>query len=306
MGEKRDCTPVKEFQLTIENTDLRLLVDAAWQAEEPQQTLLHSHISTELFVCGQGEVTLKTEDGFLVLHPGDAAVIPPHVPHLKYQVEPCTEGYAISFLCALHRTRNTSDLYRQLHHFVSGTQIFVYRDAPYIFQGVQKIIREADHTDKRMPVLHLAELLLQMLDSPYSSTVESSSVSADPKQNVDIQRMMELDKRIATAYRSDWNNRAIAEQLFISPRQLDRIVWKRYGKTLHQVILDKRMEKAEQLLLHSDKTIHEIAILAGFGSGGGLYRECKKRHNLTPTQYREQYGKTKEQEPSAKERTCEP
>lgn len=306
MDERSDYTPVKEFQLTLENTELRLLIDSAWRTEEVQQTLLHSHISTELFVCGQGGVTLKTEDGFLFLHPGDAAVIPPHVPHLKYQVEPCTEGYAISFLCALRRTRDTSDLYRQLHYFVSGTQILVYRDTPRIFQGVQRIIREADHTDRRMPVLHLAELLLQMLDFSCDNALETSSVSADPKQNVDIQRMMELDKLIATAYRSDCNNHNIAEQLFISPRQLDRIVWKRYGKTLHQVILDKRMEKAEQLLLHSDKTVHEIAILAGFGSGGGLYRECKKRYNLTPTQFRKRYSNTNTQKPSLEERTCAP
>lgn len=290
MDTENNYTPAKEFQLTLEDTYLRLLVDAAWKTEEPQQTLLHSHISTELFVCGKGQITLKTEDGFLSLFPGDAAVIPPHVLHLKYQVEPQTEGYAISFLCERRSVRDSSDLYRQLHQFVSGTQIMLYRNAPHIFDSVHKIIREAGHTDRRMPVLHLAELLINMLDCPCSGAVESSRATIEQSQSADIQRMMELDKLIANAYRSDWNNRTIAELLYISPRQLDRIVLKRYGKTLHQVILDKRMENATQLLLTSDMNIHEIAVAVGFGSGSGLYRECKKRYGLTPTQYRERWA----------------
>lgn len=289
MGSENGYSPVQELSLTVENVDLRLLIDSVWETEEPRQILLHNHISTELFVCGKGSVTLKTETGHIQLFPGDAAVIPPHVFHLKDQVQPQTEGYAISFLCKRRSTRDSSNLYRQLHPFVSGTQILVYRNRPLIFDGVQTIVKEAGQTDPWRPILHLTALLLQMLDYPYTTEGKSDPTTPADRQNTDIQRMMELDKLITKACQSDWNNRTIAALLCISPRQLNRIVLKRYGKTLHQVILDRRMETAEQLLRTTNTPVEEIASLVGFGSSSGLYREFKRRYAVTPAKYREVY-----------------
>lgn len=239
-------------------------------------------------MCGQGQITLRTETGEIQLATGDAALIPPHVLHLKSHVQPNTKGYAISFQCERRNHRDTTDLYDQLQAFVSGTQILIYRSQPSLYTSVDRIIAEAGHIDRRIPVLHLAELLLSMLELPY--TVEQSSMHGEQGQGSDIQRMMELDKLIATAYQRDWNNRTIAEQLFISSRQLDRIVRKRYGRSLHQVIMDKRMEIAVQLLTSTDTPVHTLASTVGFSSTSGFYREFKKRYHMTPAEYREQYA----------------
>ncbi len=99
--------------------------------------------------------------------------------------------------------------------------------------------------------------------------------------------MRELDNLIDSEYTKKWNTADVANRLFLSPRQLDRIALKRYGKTLHQVIVDKRIKTAESLLINTDMTIEKIAITVGFNSSVGFYREFVKRYDMTPAKYRE-------------------
>ena len=51
--------------------------------------------------------------------------------------------------------------------------------------------------------------------------------------------------------------------------------------------IDKRLEMAENLLLHSDLTIEKIAISVGFNSKVSFYREFTRKHQMTPAQFRE-------------------
>ena len=61
---------------------------------------------------------------------------------------------------------------------------------------------------------------------------------------------------------------------------------KQYGKTLHQVIADKRINASVNLLITTDMTVEAIASEVGFNSSVGFYREFVKRHSLTPAEYR--------------------
>ena len=78
----------------------------------------------------------------------------------------------------------------------------------------------------------------------------------------------------------------IADELYISSRQLDRIVRKRYGKTLHKVIMETRVRTAEQMLLTTDMTVERIGRAVGFSSGAGFYREFSAAYGMTPAEYR--------------------
>jgi len=51
--------------------------------------------------------------------------------------------------------------------------------------------------------------------------------------------------------------------------------------------MDKRIQAAENLLLHSDLSVEKIAISVGFNSKVGFYREFSRKHHMTPAQFRE-------------------
>ena len=74
--------------------------------------------------------------------------------------------------------------------------------------------------------------------------------------------------------------------LYISPRQLSRIVSERYGEPLHKIIVRKRIECAEKLLFDSNLSIEEISAAVGFDTKSCFYRTFKAEYGITPLQYR--------------------
>ena len=56
--------------------------------------------------------------------------------------------------------------------------------------------------------------------------------------------------------------------------------------SFHKVLLSKRILVAEQMLEKSDIKIDEISRSVGFHSPDIFYREFKKKHGMTPREYR--------------------
>lgn len=102
----------------------------------------------------------------------------------------------------------------------------------------------------------------------------------------DMTRLNQLDWFINSGFMLDLTAQEIADSLFISVRQLSRIANNRYGKTLHQVIIEKRLATAEQLMLTTDLTTESIAAAVGFGSRYSFLREFQKRYKMPPSEYR--------------------
>lgn len=290
MPEGPETTSLREFHVHLENTIVRLLIGETWDRARDEAVIAHiphTHVCSELFVCGIGEVILKTEEGYLTLHAGDAAIVPPGVHHIKYRTTPGTEGYALNFLCIRKNTRGCTDLYKIFRPFVDSSRIMVWRKQPALFAGVQKIIGEAETSCDFTPALRMAELLIKAVAMPMEQA--ETTVAAEPEtvsRFSDMQRILQLDQLIGTYYMQDWKIDNFAEQLYISSRQLARIVQKRYGKTLHEVIMDKRVQAAKRLLMTTDNTVDKIAITVGYSSSAGFYRDFARHYDTTPAEYR--------------------
>ena len=287
-------TPYDELSLQLENVIFRLLIHkprskASGNDDDQKRfyTTMHSHVSTELFVCHGGEITIKTQRGFITLKSGDAAIIPPGIPHFVCRKSEDYVGRTVSFLCHKRSSREGTDIYKQLSTFVMGRQILIYKDAPELYCEVDKFIRESASNDA-LPVLQAIELLLKMSHIPCQKAEPISDVSPAEAPISDIQRMMTLDQLISVFFMNDLNAEDVASKLFISSRQLDRIVKKRYGKTLHGVITDKRLATAEQMIISTDMTVDSIGTAVGFNSRSGFYREFVKRYGVTPAEFRKQ------------------
>jgi len=97
---------------------------------------------------------------------------------------------------------------------------------------------------------------------------------------------MRLDALIASSYMKELTLKDIADSLYISSRQLDRIVRRRYGKTLHKVIMETRVRAAAHMLLTTDKAVDKIGREVGFSSNAGFYREFSRYCGSTPAEFR--------------------
>lgn len=290
LERKNEKQQTKEFSVQLENVNFQILIVLPFYSngERPlHETLMHKHVFHELFVCTKGEISIKTPDGNILLKTGDIAIIPPAKTHVLQYSGHDTKGCTIPFLLRRNGVEHSVDLYKKISR-IAGEETHIFRDHLKFVQEIEKIIDESfqEKTEKFLPALHLLELFLKLAKERNENIETEKTQKKCEAVSNDIERMMHLDGLIATRYRQKCSGAELAKELFISTRQLDRIVTKRYGKSLHQLLVDRRFELAEQLLETTELTVEAVAANSGFSSSASLYREFKKRRGSTPAAFR--------------------
>lgn len=286
----------RKICLQVENISFSLLLSPLKESKENKSprpySFLHSHVSAELFVCAEGVLTVEIPNGEIVLKKGDSAIIPPGIQHRMKEFEFGTKSYAISFLCHKRNAGEGFDLYKTLSPFVTDQKITVVRKAPEVLTGVEKVL-DGFSSNKFLSIMHMLELLFVILDYPCEKIKPDTSTRLLESGDEDISRMMKIDELVNGFFDQNITLEEAAKYLYISTRQLDRIVRKRYGKSLRNVIVDKRIDAAGYMLENTDLSVDKIGRAVGFGSKMGFYREFSKKHGMTPSEYRNLKEKNK-------------
>ena len=84
---------------------------------------------------------------------------------------------------------------------------------------------------------------------------------------------------------SDLSVSALAGMVFLSKDHLTRSFKKRYGKTVSEYILEKRMQLARELLWDSRLTVTMVAGKVGFGSYSHFTEQFKKYYGMPPRDF---------------------
>ncbi len=94
---------------------------------------------------------------------------------------------------------------------------------------------------------------------------------------------------------SDLRLPKLAAALGVSTHQLSQVINTEYGQSFSQFINSYRIDEAEQLLRNSDRQVIEIAYQVGFNNKTSFYKAFKKQLAVSPTEYRKQFPRSKEQ-----------
>ncbi|MDY3917921.1 MAG: helix-turn-helix transcriptional regulator [Candidatus Limivivens sp.] len=78
----------------------------------------------------------------------------------------------------------------------------------------------------------------------------------------------------------------VCQEMKISEKYLVQFLKEQTGKTFAKYVEDLRIEKAKDLLCHTDYSNEKIAETAGFGSPNSFYRVFNKRTGVTPGVFR--------------------
>lgn len=93
-------------------------------------------------------------------------------------------------------------------------------------------------------------------------------------------------KYIEQHYERDISNTELSEIAGYHPYHLSRLVKNATGLTLHQYILNVRLEKAKDFLLNTELSVYEIADKCGFNSPYHFSNTFKMKNKLTPSEFR--------------------
>jgi len=128
----------------------------------------------------------------------------------------------------------------------------------------------------------MALLFLHLLTEP-----ECLSLPANvQKEN---RYVIDLLQEIRLRYNS-FSLREYAAQCRVSPAYLSRVAHEATGKTITQLLQERRIEKAKKLLQETDLTILEICLAVGYNNSSYFYRLFEEAEGMSPAAYRVNTG----------------
>ena len=98
--------------------------------------------------------------------------------------------------------------------------------------------------------------------------------------------MYSLRRSIMTAPELDWNIPDISRELGISKTHLSRLYKELFSTSIKEDIILSRMNRAAQLLSHTDLRVGEIAEQCGYNNENHFMRQFKEKKGMTALQYR--------------------
>lgn len=214
------------------------------------------------FHSGGAEIELTASGKHLMLEAGTAYLLPPG---MSFNVR-----YAVSQLIYFHL--DICD--------AAGRAVFAGGDEPLRLRdpALAEKMRRGCFGEDRFTALAAVTEALSVWLRPHWDGLAGKAGLADR-----FARMFEFLDRTPPAQVSV---KALAELYGVTPNALSKRFRQCMGVPLKHYLLSRQVLRAQELLLHGDRRIGEIAALLGFGDAQYFQRFFKKRFGVTPGEYR--------------------
>ena len=255
---------------------------------DPQASVsrVHSHATYELHcpLCGSYDILAGGER--FELREGQLAVIAPDVYHSTLPARnACVTAQRIDFRFSFAHDESVSDA-------DDGDSVVA------LFSGIDRIavlkndfdavslLREVNRqlTGRDAGRIVQARCLLCLFLIELSRRLKSNDACVRTMRDA---RQAVIEEYFSNCFDSEViSPDQLAEKLFLSVRQLNRLLTGLYGMGFREKLAEKRMELARDWLLSSDRSTGEIARLCGFSQESSFCHAFKKRFGCAASRYR--------------------
>ena len=151
------------------------------------------------------------------------------------------------------------------------------------YEKVAKHLKECEYIESPDEYFIIANLVESYIKMLFELGKSVSMGNSDSEYHWAVSTMLE---HINAHYMENITLENISELFYMNPKYMGRIFKKETGYTFRECLNEIRIKKAVELLEQTDKTVLEIAMLAGFQNVTYFNRIFNKRYNTTPTKYR--------------------
>jgi len=245
---------------------------------------LHNQYSLFTIAEGCGLINIDFQD--LKIKPGSVYFVSPGQTH-SFNTQ-SLQGYYISFdLEFYHSVKSIFKLYDFPFFHTSLTQPYLDTEKHFseIYAKIEDLFKEYSSPEVfgKWSILRsgLENLLIQLTRIKQKNSSDSKDVLITNNQ-----KLRKLELLIDQNYKEHKEVSFYAEMLNTSSRHLNNIISQKTGKSISLMIQERILIEAKRLLLHSEKTIKEIAYELGFNDKAYFHRFFKKYANQTPGEFK--------------------
>lgn len=107
------------------------------------------------------------------------------------------------------------------------------------------------------------------------------------KENTSVSLVEQAKEYIKSHYYKDISLDDVSREVNISPYYFSKLFKEETGENFIEYVTAIRMERAKELLIHTDKSMKEICCEVGYSDPNYFSRSFKKNVGVTPTEYKE-------------------
>lgn len=259
-----------------------------------QSVLNHNHAEFEIQFVHKGAIVLSMEDGYQTVREGCFCLIPPWLYHAQRRPPSGEDVHKSSFIFSFdvipglkpspnYPAIETEQLYRTL----MNVGFFTAPDRTNLFTLLAAIKQEL-YTQRigffAKAQSLFAQLLVEIIrSSPHSENAPQYGL---PAQTPDDSRLTIIETFFTERFALPMKEDDLAGLLYVSNRQLNRILHDLYGMSFRTKLLHTRIKVAMDLLKNSDLPVKDIAAQVGYPFAENFHSSFKAQTGMTPTAFR--------------------
>lgn len=256
----------------------------------------HGHDFTEMMYVYSGKITHVIDGNKIVLKEGDILLMNKH---MRHSLEEATgKDIGINFFISdgfLNYLRSNlvgntlfSDFFTENFKENGEPEYLHFRIADKfpIRNLLDNLIYSLAFEEPDYAIISQGLLLLFTYLSKYSECLEDSGKKPSKKNKI----KSETEKYISAHY-NDCSLKKLAEKLNLSEEYTSRKVKELFGIPFKELLIERRLEKAEKMLLQTDADVSEIILAIGYENKSYFHRRFREKHGVTPKKFRVLYQK---------------
>ena len=265
--------------------------------EPGMRTQMHSHEYLELFYIVDGEYRQKILGNEFTFHKGELCLIDRNCEHQEILDSGSSTILFLGITNAIFNDimkhlstsgRIASFLNMALLEQKNLQQYLHFRPQPEgmekMEQALYQLLSELKQHDVASPLICQGLLLriFRILGTNYEF-----SLSKKLRQKMNWILYEEISDYMKQ-HMKNISIRMLCEEFHFQEDYFNRLLKNRTGMTYTEYLQHLRLQKAEELLLHTRLTIDAIAAEVGYKNKGYFYKIFTERHRMTPAQFRKE------------------
>ena len=233
---------------------------------------IHTHFTYEAFFVNNGNLKLITEHSTKDYNKS-VLIVPPKLKHISVPIS----GESFCLLFSFEKNSNELSEFEN----IMNNNILELKMTDEIAFYIEKFAEKTEQ-DSELEAYHLATLLFESIFSLLKKEKRINSKTEKSKTNnignIEIFINRNLNKKITL--------KDISKSIFLSEKQISRIIEREYGCTFSELLTEKRLAIAEVLLKTTDMKISDIASQTFYGTESYFYTVFKNKYGVSPLKYR--------------------
>ncbi|MCI8388879.1 MAG: AraC family transcriptional regulator [Clostridiales bacterium] len=250
----------------------------------------HWHNCFELIYLTEGKRAVTINGALLFLHPGDIAVLPPHVIHSTdipgiQTFQSIIFGYTEPIIYTPDISFSNMKYLTPFRHTRTPEKYILSGESEKLCSLRRLISSAAEEIQHRSVV---RELIVRSRILEIHSLIYELFLYDSKSSETSSEYLLDIQIYIENHLREDISPYDIAEALHISYSHMSRLVRSALGTTVSELICRMRMSLAEQLLISNPElNITECALTVGFNNASYFIKQFRRIKGVSPGSFRQ-------------------